>query len=144
MHRLVRDALNTALQKLGFPWLTPHPTKTSREIGYFQKSITPDDLYGMYKRNQIAHSIVFDVAYDALAARYEMGCSTYLLTYLRTYSYFFSGLPFKPRTATRTMNSISNPRPSVVSTGTAFVTAVGRSCTTKPGEALSTTSIPAL
>jgi hypothetical protein len=38
MHRLVRDALNTALQKLGFPWLTPHPTKTSREIGYFQKS----------------------------------------------------------------------------------------------------------
>jgi hypothetical protein len=58
MHRLFRDALNTALQKLGFPWLTPHPTKTSHEIGYFQKSITPNDLYGMYKRNQMAHSIV--------------------------------------------------------------------------------------
>jgi len=54
MHRLFRDALNTALQKLGFPWLTPHPTTTSREIGYFQKSITPHDLYELYKRNQIA------------------------------------------------------------------------------------------
>jgi hypothetical protein len=54
MHRLVRDALNTALQKLGFPWLTPHPTKTSREIGYFQKAITTDDLYELYKRNQMA------------------------------------------------------------------------------------------
>jgi hypothetical protein len=51
MHRLFRDALNSALQKLGFPWLTPHPTKTSREIGYFQKSITPNDLYELYKRN---------------------------------------------------------------------------------------------
>jgi hypothetical protein len=68
MHRLFRDALIIVLQKLGFPWLTPHPTKTSREIGYFQKAITPNDLYEMYKRNQVAHSIVFDVAYDALAA----------------------------------------------------------------------------
>jgi hypothetical protein len=82
MHRLVRDALNTALQKLGFPWLTPHPTKTSHEIGYFQKAITPDDLYGMYKRNQMAHSIVFDVAYDALAAGYAREGLQYLLTYL--------------------------------------------------------------
>jgi hypothetical protein len=56
----------------GFPWLTPHPTKTSREVGYFQKTITPDDLYEMYKRNQMAHSIVFDVAYDALAAGFTI------------------------------------------------------------------------
>ena len=48
MHRLVRDALNTALQKLGFPWLTPYPTKTSREIGYFQKSITDNDPSYLY------------------------------------------------------------------------------------------------
>jgi hypothetical protein len=72
MHRLVRDALNTALQKLGFPWLTPHPTKTSREVGYFQKAITSNDLYELYKRNQMAHSIVFDVAYDALAAGFNI------------------------------------------------------------------------
>ena len=54
MRHIVRDALNSALQKLGFPWLTPHPTTTSREIGYFQKSITPHDLYELYKRNQMA------------------------------------------------------------------------------------------
>jgi len=72
MHRLVRDALNSALQKLGFPWLTPHPTKTSHEIGYFQKTITPNDLYELYKRHQMAHSIVFDVAYDALAAGFNI------------------------------------------------------------------------
>jgi hypothetical protein len=35
MHRLFRDALDIALQKLRFPRLTPHPTKTNRETGYF-------------------------------------------------------------------------------------------------------------
>jgi len=54
MKHFFRDAINTALQKLTFPWLTPHPTKTSKEIGYFQKTISDSDLYEMYKRNQIA------------------------------------------------------------------------------------------
>ncbi|MGC9444780.1 MAG: hypothetical protein ACP5E9_07655 [Candidatus Methanospirareceae archaeon] len=52
--RLVRDALNAALRKLVFPWLTPHPTSTGKETGYFQKTITDRDLYEMYKRNQLA------------------------------------------------------------------------------------------
>jgi hypothetical protein len=54
MHRIFRDSRITSLQKLGFPWLTQHPTKTSREIEYFQKAITDKDLYEMYKRKQMA------------------------------------------------------------------------------------------
>ncbi len=53
MKHFIRDALNSALQKLVFPWLTPHPTKTSGEVGYFQVNISNADLYGMYKRNQL-------------------------------------------------------------------------------------------
>lgn len=70
MRHIFRDALNSALQKLGFPWLTPHPTKTTKEIGYFQKTISQTDLYEMYKRNQLAHNIVFNVAVDALNAAF--------------------------------------------------------------------------
>ena len=70
MRRIFRDALNTVLQKLGFPWLTPHPTKSTKEIGYFQKSISQNDLYEMYKRNQLAHNIVFAVALDAFSAAF--------------------------------------------------------------------------
>jgi len=66
MKHIFCDALYSALQKLGFPWLTPHPTKTTKEIGYFQKTISSNDLYEMYKRNQLAHNIVFNVAVDAL------------------------------------------------------------------------------
>ncbi len=72
MKHFIRDALNSALQKLVFPWLTPHPTKTSRDVGYFQVNISNADLYGMYKRNQLAHNIVFDVAYDVLSGGFEI------------------------------------------------------------------------
>ena len=72
MRRIFRDALNAALQKLGFPWLTPHPTRTTQEIGYFQKAISKTDLYEMYKRNQLAHNIVFNVAVDALNASFTV------------------------------------------------------------------------
>lgn len=72
MKHFVRDALNAALQKLAFPWLTPHPTKTGVEVGYFQKTISKADLYEMYKRNQLAHNIVFDVAYDCLSGGFEI------------------------------------------------------------------------
>jgi len=68
MIRVFRDALNAALQKLGFTWLTPHPTRTSQEIGYFQKAISKSDLYEMYKRNQLAYNIVFSVSLDAFNA----------------------------------------------------------------------------
>jgi len=72
MKHIFRDALNAALQKLGFPWLTPHPTKTTKELGYFQKTISQNDLYEMYKRNQLAHNIVFNVAVDALNASFTV------------------------------------------------------------------------
>jgi hypothetical protein len=70
MKHIFRDALNSALRKLGFPWLTPHPTRTTKEVGYFQKTISQNDLYEMYKRNQLAHNIVFSVAVDALNAEF--------------------------------------------------------------------------
>ena len=77
---LFRDALNAALRKLVFPWLTPHPNSTGRETGYFQKTIKDSDLYEMYKRNQLAHNIVYAVAHDALAGEFTVcdgppGCS---------------------------------------------------------------------
>ena len=72
MKHFIRDALNAALQKLVFPWLTPHPTKTSGEVGYFQVNISNADLYEMYKRNQLAHNIVFDVAYDVLSGGFTV------------------------------------------------------------------------
>ncbi|HDS45272.1 MAG TPA: hypothetical protein ENN68_04140 [Methanomicrobia archaeon] len=70
--RLVRDALNAALRKLSFPWLTPHHNSSSRETGYFQKTIKDSDLYEMYKRNQLAHNIVYAVAHDALAGEFTV------------------------------------------------------------------------
>jgi hypothetical protein len=72
MKHIFRDALNAALQKLGFPWLTPHPTRTTKEIWYFQKTISQNDLYEVYKRNQLAHNIVFNVAVDALNATFTV------------------------------------------------------------------------
>lgn len=69
--RLLRDALNSGLEKLGFPYLTPHPTKTTEEIGYFQETITSVELCEMYRRNQLAHNIVFNVALDLLSAGFH-------------------------------------------------------------------------
>jgi len=71
MKKLFRDALNSALTKLGFPFLTPHPTKTGKEVGYFQVKITDSDLYQMYKRNQLAHNIITNVAYDVFSSGFK-------------------------------------------------------------------------
>ena len=71
MKKFFRDALNSALVKLGFPFLTPHPTKTGKEIGYFQVKITDADLYQMYKRNQLAHNIIINVAYDVFSSGFK-------------------------------------------------------------------------
>ena len=71
MKKFFRDALNSALVKLGFPFLTPHPTKTGKEIGYFQTRITDADLYAMYKRNQLAHNIIINVAYDVFSSGFK-------------------------------------------------------------------------
>ena len=69
--KFIRDALNPSLEKLHFPFLTPSATKTTQEVGYFQKVITSDDLYAMYKRNQLAHNIVYFVALDLLSAGFH-------------------------------------------------------------------------
>jgi len=69
--KLFRDAINSALEKLGFPYLTPHPTKTGKEIGYFQETITKADLWDMYERNQLAHNIVYNVTLDLLSAGFK-------------------------------------------------------------------------
>ena len=74
MKRIFSDAINSALVKLGFPFLTPHPTKTGREIGYFQEGISDADLYAMYKRNQIAHNVVFNTALDVFRPGFK--CTT--------------------------------------------------------------------
>jgi len=71
MKKFFRDALNSALVKLGFPFLTPHPTKTGKEVGYFQTKITDSDLYAMYKRNQLAHNIIINVAYDVFSSGFK-------------------------------------------------------------------------
>lgn len=71
MKKFIRDALNSALLKLGFPFLTPHPTKTGKEIGYFQVKIRDADFYEMYKRNQLAHNIIINVAYDVFSSGFK-------------------------------------------------------------------------
>ena len=71
MKKLFRDAINSTLTKLGFPFLTPHPTKTGKEIGYFQAKINDSDLYQMYKRNQLAHNIVFNVTLDVFSSGFK-------------------------------------------------------------------------
>lgn len=71
MKKLLRDAISSALARLSFPFLTPHPTKTGKEIGYFQKLISDSDLYLMYKRNQVAHNVILNVAYDVFSSGFE-------------------------------------------------------------------------
>jgi len=71
MKKLLQDVISSTLTKLGFPFLTPHPTRTGREIGYFQKRILDDDLYLMYKRNQVAHNIILNVTYDVFSSGFK-------------------------------------------------------------------------
>ena len=65
---LIRDSI----QKLVFPWLTPHPTRTDQETGYFQESISAEDYLKMAKRNQVAHNIIFSVAEDAITGGFHV------------------------------------------------------------------------
>jgi hypothetical protein len=65
--RFFRDGL----QKLIFPWLTPHPTSTSSEIGYFQETISAADYLETAKRNQVGFNITFIVAQDAIAGGFQ-------------------------------------------------------------------------
>lgn len=71
MTKLFRDAISSTLTRLGFPFLTPHPTRTGKEIGYFQKLISDRDLYLTYKRNQIAHNVILNVAYDVFSPGFK-------------------------------------------------------------------------
>jgi hypothetical protein len=41
------------LQKLIFPWLTPHPVNTGSEVGDFQITISDSDYELISKRNLI-------------------------------------------------------------------------------------------
>lgn len=71
MRKLFQDAVNSALTRLGFPFLTPHPTKKGGEVGYFQKRISDDDLSEMYRRNQVAHNLIYNVALNVLALGFK-------------------------------------------------------------------------
>ena len=71
MKKLLQDAISSIITRLGFPFLTPHPTKIGKAIGYFQVKITDSDLYLMYKRNQLAHNIVLNVTYDIFAPGFQ-------------------------------------------------------------------------
>ena len=55
-----------SLQKLVFPWLTPHPTSTDSDEGYFQVSISESDYQAAAKRNQVGFNIIYNVAQDAV------------------------------------------------------------------------------
>lgn len=59
---LFRDSL----QKLVFPWLTPHPTSTGPTVGEFEKVINASAYLEVAKRNQVGHNIIFTVAQDAI------------------------------------------------------------------------------
>ena len=60
--RFFRDSL----QKLVFPWLTPHPVNTGPDVGDFQITINEADYELVSKRNQVGFSIIYNVAQDAV------------------------------------------------------------------------------
>ena len=65
MRKFIRDATEVTASKLRFPQLTPRQATTTT-TGMFQEVITDGDRTEMFKRNQLAHAIVADVASDAL------------------------------------------------------------------------------
>lgn len=65
IRKFIRDATEVTAAKLGFPQLTPRQATTT-DTGMFQEVITDGDRTEMFKRNQLAHAIVADVASDAL------------------------------------------------------------------------------
>ena len=67
IRKIIHDAAEVTAAKLGFPQLTPRQTTTTT-TGMFQEVITDGDRTEMFKRNQLAHAIVGDVASDALTS----------------------------------------------------------------------------
>lgn len=67
IRKFIHDAAEVTVAKLGFPQLTPRQTTTTT-TGMFQEVITDGDRTEMFKRNQLAHAIVGDVASDALTS----------------------------------------------------------------------------
>lgn len=65
IRKFIHDATEVTASKLGFPQLTPRQA-TTVTTGMFQEVITDGDRTEMFKRNQLAHAIVADVASDAL------------------------------------------------------------------------------
>lgn len=65
IRKFIHDATEVTAARLGFPQLTPRQT-SSTDTGMFQEVITDGDRTEMFKRNQLAHAIVADVASDAL------------------------------------------------------------------------------
>ena len=65
IRKFIHDAAEVTASKLGFPQLTPRQATTTT-TGMFQEVITDGDRTEMFKRNQLAHAIVADVASDAL------------------------------------------------------------------------------
>lgn len=55
-----------SLQKLIFPWLTPHPVNTSSDVGDFQVTIADADYERVSSRNQVGFNIIYNVAQDAV------------------------------------------------------------------------------
>ena len=60
--RFFRDSL----QKIIFPWLTPHPVNTGLDVGDFQITITDEDYKQVATRNQVGFNIIYNVAQDAV------------------------------------------------------------------------------
>lgn len=60
-----------SLQKLVFPWLTPHPVDTGSDIGDFQITINEADYEQVSKRNQVGFNVIYNVALDAVVGGFQ-------------------------------------------------------------------------
>lgn len=60
-----------SLQKLIFPWLTPHPVNTSSDVGYFEITIHNSDYELVSSRNQVGFNIIYNVAQDAVMSGFH-------------------------------------------------------------------------
>ncbi|MDA3832968.1 MAG: hypothetical protein PF495_06185, partial [Spirochaetales bacterium] len=67
MRKIFADAITAALNRIGFPWSTPRQPVASTDA-MFAETVTDNDLREMFRRNQAAHAIVADVAFDALTS----------------------------------------------------------------------------
>ena len=60
-----------SIQKLIFPWLTPHPTRSDSDVGYFQKTISEKNYEETSERNQVGYNIIYNVSQDAVAGGFH-------------------------------------------------------------------------